>query len=76
MGPMPTPADAAAPLTGLGLGPAPEPSVVCCELCEAGLTNPTSRRWGLGRDCRRKLGLTSLRRPGRFTIEQEPLPAA
>lgn len=76
MGSMPTPPDPAEPLTGLDLGPAGEPSVVCCELCKAGLTNTASRRWGVGRDCRRKLGLTSLRRPGRFTIEQEALPVA
>lgn len=47
---------------------------VGCELCEAALTNSASRRWGLGRHCRRKLGLTSGRRPSRFSIEQEPLP--
>ncbi|WP_329311681.1 DUF6011 domain-containing protein [Streptomyces sp. NBC_01262] len=71
---MPTPAGAPAPLTGLDLDTVQGPPAVCCELCKADLTNSASRRWGLGRHCRRKLGLTGARSPGRFAVDQEQLP--
>ncbi|MFF4409750.1 DUF6011 domain-containing protein [Streptomyces sp. NPDC001404] len=46
---------------------------VKCKGCGARLTDSVSRRWGLGRECRR--GLISVHHPGgAFDIDQEELP--
>jgi hypothetical protein len=54
--------------------PAEGRPLVVCRLCEEPLTAAESRRWGLGRHCRRKLGLSSGPGVGRFEVEQETLP--
>lgn len=68
------PLDARPPITGLDLDMAQGRPRVCCQVCATDLTSSESRRWGMGRHCRRKLGLISGRRLGRFKVEQEQLP--
>ncbi len=49
--------------------------VVTCALCGHLLTDAESRTWGAGERCRRKLGGdVTVRRPGRFDVEQDGLP--
>jgi hypothetical protein len=48
--------------------------LVVCRLCDEPLTAAESRRWGLGRHCRRKLGLSSGPGVGRFKVEQDGIP--
>lgn len=48
--------------------------VVTCGLCGHPLTDAASRTWGMGEECRRKLGGdATVRRPGRFEVEQDGL---
>lgn len=49
------------------------PRRVTCRLCGHPLTDRASRRWGVGRDCRRKLHARGIRGPGRFDVEQDGL---
>ena len=46
---------------------------VVCRLCGAPLTAREARLWAMGRDCRRKLGLTSGPGVGRFEVPQDGL---
>jgi hypothetical protein len=49
--------------------------VVRCALCGRPLVAAEARRWGLGPECRHKLNpAPTVRRPGRFDVEQEALP--
>ncbi|MEW1859559.1 DUF6011 domain-containing protein [Streptomyces sp. NBC_00669] len=49
--------------------------VVLCGMCGHPLSDAESRAWGLGENCRRKLGgNASVRRPGRFEVDQEGIP--
>ena len=48
--------------------------VVLCALCGHPLTDAESRTWGAGERCRRKFGGDpTVRRPGRFEVEQDGL---
>ncbi|MFR9675022.1 DUF6011 domain-containing protein [Streptomyces sp. TR06-5] len=47
---------------------------VTCGMCGAPLRDRTSRLWGLGRDCRRKLELRAAPAPPRVDVEQDTLP--
>lgn len=63
-----------APLPGTRVAGRP---VVRCALCGRELVDPEARRWALGRECRHKLHPDAVvRRPGRFEVEQDPLPGA
>ncbi|WP_328467991.1 DUF6011 domain-containing protein [Streptomyces sp. NBC_00448] len=49
--------------------------VVLCGMCGHPLSDAESRAWGLGENCRRKLGgNVSVRRRGRFEVDQEGIP--
>ncbi|WP_335978341.1 MULTISPECIES: DUF6011 domain-containing protein [Streptomycetaceae] len=49
--------------------------VVRCGMCGQPLSDAESRAWGLGENCRRKLGGDrAVRRPGRFEVEQDGIP--
>ncbi|WP_333769488.1 DUF6011 domain-containing protein [Streptomyces sp. IBSBF 2435] len=50
--------------------------VVHCAMCGHRLTGREARMRGLGEGCAHKLGLREVRGPGRFEVEQEPLPEA
>lgn len=64
----------AAPLPGLD-GSAAGPTVVRCGMCGRVLTTPSARRRGIGPECWHKVhGGPGVRAPGRFVVEQEPLP--
>lgn len=56
-----------------GLEPTEGRAVVPCRLCGHPLTAREARLWGLGRDCRRKLGLDTAPGIGRFDVEQDGL---
>lgn len=61
-----------APLPGI-----PEPAEgrrVVCRLCKRPLRGQQARHWGLGPDCRRKLGHRTGPRPGGFAIQQDAIP--
>jgi len=47
--------------------------VVRCGLCGHPLHDPASRAWGMGEDCRRKLGERTAPAVRRFEVEQEGL---
>ncbi|MBU7600854.1 hypothetical protein JGS22_025340 [Streptomyces sp. P38-E01] len=51
-------------------GTAPVP----CRMCGQPLRDPMSRRWGLGRDCRRKLRMRLAPAPEQHEVEQDALP--
>ncbi|WP_431960477.1 DUF6011 domain-containing protein [Actinacidiphila sp. bgisy160] len=64
------------PLPGLsadGQPPQERPIVLCAD-CHRPLTAHDARLWGRGRGCRRKHGLDTAPRIGRFDVEQEQLP--
>lgn len=49
-------------------------AVVSCRLCGNLLTDAESRKWRLGRDCRRKLQIRSAPTPRVREVEQDALP--
>lgn len=50
-------------------------AVVRCGMCHRPLTSREARLYGAGEGCRRKLGGDpTVRRPGRFDVEQDELP--
>jgi hypothetical protein len=63
-----------APLPGLPEVVAAGRPVVECRDCGRPLTGREARSWGRGRACRHKHGDWTIRRPGRFDIEQDGLP--
>lgn len=65
-----------APLPGLATDAelAAAPAVVRCALCRHPLTGHAARLLGLGEGCAHKLGVRSVRGPGRFEVEQDGLP--
>lgn len=49
--------------------------VVECRDCGRPLTGREARAWGRGRGCRHKYGAdATVRRPGRFEVEQDGIP--
>ena len=70
--------DDAPPLPGTDPGPGADADGrkrhVTCALCGAPLRDRTSRLWGLGRDCRRKLHLRAAPAPPVTEVDQETLP--
>jgi hypothetical protein len=48
--------------------------VVRCGMCGRPLKGREARSWGLGEDCRHKLGERTAPDPGRFDAAQETLP--
>lgn len=50
------------------------PITVICKDCHRPLTNARARRRKLGAGCWRKSRARTLRRRGRFIVDQEPLP--
>ena len=66
-----------APLPGLATDEelAAGRSVITCADCDRELSSREARTWGRGRGCRRKHGADgTVRRPGRFEVEQDELP--
>ncbi|MCK1798016.1 DUF6011 domain-containing protein [Streptomyces sp. XM4193] len=47
---------------------------VPCRMCGQPLRDAMSRRWGLGRDCRRKLRMRLAPAPEQHEVEQDALP--
>lgn len=52
----------------------PARAAVPCRMCGHLLTDTESRKWRLGRGCRRKLQLRSAPTPRRGEVEQDTLP--
>jgi hypothetical protein len=67
-----------APLPGLAEAePSAGRAVVLCGMCRRPLKAREARLYGLGEGCRHKLGGdVTVRRPGRFEVEQDVLPGA
>ena len=66
--------DALLPLPADGDEPDGRGQRVVCGMCGAPLRDRTSRLWGLGRDCRKKLHLRAAPTPATGDVDQDTLP--